>query len=99
MAGPVKKMTQGEGGNGSPQASSQAMQRTRIIEPQRKKFETQWERWMEERYIAQPIKTIPEKQDSFLVPPAFDVRTKVESQNAKVILNKQLQEYQKEKQV
>jgi hypothetical protein len=54
---------------------------------------------MNEKYVAAPIDSIPEKEQKLLEPPRFEVVTKaVGSQNAKVKLNSQLVEYQKEKQ-
>jgi hypothetical protein len=43
---------------------------------------------MNDKYVAEPIESIPVKEQELLVPPPFDVRTKaVGSQNVKVKLN------------
>jgi hypothetical protein len=48
----TKKSAQRTDGNqGSPQANSQAQQRTRIIEPHRMKFEKVFEKYMEGKYV------------------------------------------------
>ena len=53
---------------------------------------------MEEKYIQQPITSIPEKIEKLLEPVPFDIRTKANgSKNYKVKRNQQLQEYQKQK--
>jgi hypothetical protein len=39
----------------SPKASSQAQLRTRIISPRRQKFEKQFEKYMETKYVTDPI--------------------------------------------
>jgi hypothetical protein len=74
-----------------PQPNSQAQQRTRIIEPHRKKFEKQWEDWMNNKYVRQPVGTIDERHQGLMVPPNFDTQTKVNSQNLKVEYNQLLQ--------
>ena len=95
-----KKLAEEAAGPGSPQASMQAKQRRRILSPRRQKFESQFERFMNEKYVATPIDTIPEKEQKLLEPPKFDLTTKAQgSLNVKVKLNSQLVEYQKEKQV
>lgn len=57
-----KKLVEENGGPGSPQASCQAKQRRRILSPRRQKFETLFERFMSEKYVATPIDSIPEKE-------------------------------------
>ena len=75
--------------------NSQAQQRTRIIEPHRKKFEKEWVDWMQEKYVRNPISEVEDcsKYEKFLIRPDFDTKTKVESTNTKVVINKQLQDY------
>ena len=55
MTGAAKKKLAEENGNaggpGSPQASCQAKQRRRILSPRRQKFETQFERYMNDKYV------------------------------------------------
>ena len=57
-----KKLAEDSGIAGSPQASCQAKQRRRILSPRRQKFETQFERFMNEKYVAAPIESIPEEE-------------------------------------
>jgi hypothetical protein len=57
-----KKLAEETAGPGSPQASCQAKQRRRILSPRRQKFETQFERFMADKYVAAPIENIPVKE-------------------------------------
>lgn len=52
---------------------------------------------MDTKYVAEPITSIPEKQEQLLERPDFDIRTKAQdSQNRIVLQNRQLMEYQRE---
>jgi uncharacterized protein YrrD len=51
---------------------------------------------MDTKYVADPIQSIPEKEQELLTIPDFDIRTKaLDSQNVKVFQNRQLMDYQK----
>lgn len=73
----------------SPQASTQARQRKRILSPKRQRFENHFEKYMTDKYVLNPIAELPEKQREIEeVRPPFDTVTRYDgSLNAKVAAN------------
>jgi len=79
------------GGEHSPQASVQAKTRRKILSPKRQRFENYFERYMQGKYIEQPLKEIPEKEKELEAPPPFDTVTKAEeTHNAKVAYHREV---------
>jgi hypothetical protein len=77
-----------DGTPGSPKLTTQTQQRCKIISPRRQKFEKQFEKYLDGKYIVEPIQSIPDKRQQLLVPPEFDIRTKAgNSQNVRVSHN------------
>lgn len=77
-----------QGNASSPKTNLQAQLRQRIISPSRKRFETNFDDWLVNKYIEEPILSIPEKKEEMMNPPPFDTVTKpVGSLNAKQLFN------------
>jgi hypothetical protein len=79
----IQKKKLGDGPS-SPQASVQAAQRRKILSPKRQRFENYFERYMQDKYVKNPIEEIPEKLKEMEAPPPFDTLTAVETKNVKV---------------
>jgi hypothetical protein len=70
----------------SPQASVQAKQRRKILSPKRQRFENNFERFMNTKYVENPIKEIPEKEAEAEMPPPMDFYSKpTGSKNTQVL--------------
>lgn len=90
----IQKKKLGDGPS-SPQASVQAAQRRKILSPKRQRFENYFERYMQDKYVKNPIEEIPEKLKEMEAPPPFDTLTAVETKNVKVQERKEILEFVK----
>jgi len=90
----IQKKKMGDGPS-SPQASVQAAQRRKILSPKRQRFENYFEKYMQEKYVKNPIEEIPEKLKEMEAPPPFDTLTAVETKNVKVQERKETLEFVK----